>query len=87
MLAELFATYTVETVIIILAIGIPAIIKGIGSIKNLWKKRADFIAENVRRGHEEEAQKETAILEKAATDARIAAAEKNIELLTQIASQ
>lgn len=87
MLAELFATYTVETVVIILAIGIPAIIKGIGSVKALWKKRTDFITENVRRGHEEEAQKETQMLEKAATEARLSAVEKNIDLLTEIASQ
>jgi hypothetical protein len=58
----LFSTYGFEVVVIILVIGIAAIVKGIGAVKDKWRQRQDFIDENVRRGQEMEAEKEAEIL-------------------------
>lgn len=58
-MAELFSTFGVGTVLIILIIGIPSIINCITWCKSIWKKRTSFAQENYNHGRQDEAQSES----------------------------
>ena len=49
-MAELFSTFSAETIIIILLVAIPSIIGFIQWCKNLWSKREQFKQENIEKG-------------------------------------
>ena len=57
-MAELFSTFGVGTVLIILLVGIPTIVNFIKWCKGLWATREKFKQENIQKGMRMEAQAE-----------------------------
>ena len=83
----LLTTYGVLPVVLILIIGIPLIIRGIKSIKNIWQERTDFAQANVDRGRALQAQEDADKLEHKKEDNRLKALEDNIKKLTSLAER
>ena len=83
-MAELFATYGVGTVIIILLVGIPAIVNFITWCKGIWKKRTSFAQENYNHGRHDEAQSESKENRLQNHEAELAALKANLTALTTI---
>lgn len=57
-MTELISTFGIETVIIVLLVGIPAIVNFIKWCKGLWSTREKFKQENIQKGIEIEARAE-----------------------------
>lgn len=55
---ELIGAFSLETIIIILLVGIPALIKFIAWCKNVYKEREKFKQENINKGRDLERQEE-----------------------------
>lgn len=83
-MAELFSTFGVGTVLIILLIGIPAIVNFITWCKGVWKKRASFAQENYNHGRQDEAQLESKENRLQNHEAELAALKANLAALTTI---
>lgn len=84
---ELLSTFSLETIIIILFIGIPALFKLIGWCKNIYKEREQFKQENVDKGkaiEKKEEQKEARLTN---GEARMTELEKDVHDLKIIAER
>lgn len=84
-MAELVATYSVEVVIIILLIAIPALVNFITWCKGLWQKREAFRVANINEGRVIEAEEEAAEAEIANIKQEIKTMKDNIATLTTLA--
>ena len=83
-MAELFSTFGVGTVVIILLVGIPAIVNFITWCKGIWKKRSTFAQENYEHGRKDEANKESKEHRLQNHEAELAALKANLAALTTI---
>lgn len=84
-MAELFSTFGVGTVLIILLIGIPAIVNFIKWCKGLWNTREKFKQENIEKGKAIEARAEEREARLARGEARMDALEQDVRELKEIA--
>lgn len=86
-MAELFSTFGVGTVLIILLIGIPAIVNFIKWCKGLWNTREKFKQENIEKGKAIEARAEEREARLARGEARMDALEQDVRELKEIAER
>ena len=83
-MAELLGTFSIQTVIIILLVGIPALIRFIAWCKKVWKERESFKEENIKKGMSIEQKQEKEAMEKKVVYDRIDTLETTIKKLTTI---
>lgn len=84
---ELLSTFSLETVIIILFVGIPALFKLIGWCKKIYKEREDFKQENVNKGKAIEKKEEQKEARLSNGEARMTQLEADVRDLKTIAER
>ena len=86
-MTSLLSTFTFETIIIILLIGIPAIVNFITWCKKVWKQREQFKNDNIQEGREIEAKAEAKEGRFQRGERRIDDLEKVVQKLTEFVEQ
>lgn len=81
---ELLNVYGITTVLVVLLIAIPTLVRFISWCKTTWKQREEFKKENIQKGIEIEKKKEQEEIAKQETENRLAQLEKLVAKQTTL---